>query len=253
MKDQQSTSRLYTPSNCLIESLSSRNAICAGTRGELFGFLALYVESILTSIGTQVGSGPTGLIAALSLLLNGVPVRIVERDTAHHAGTRGGGIQPRTLEVEHFLGVFPQIEAIALSNPLMRVYDAKDPHRVAKEAEFLQKVAPTPDFPIVRFALVPVSNSIDLIRADGAEAAGTIPPRGRAAQAYRRARRVGRAGRSAGLAHARCGWCDRRAHPPHSRLHRGDEGNSALCVRDRRRRRSQYVPFLSALSTGNVC
>lgn len=41
----------------------------------------------------QVGAGPTGLILALSLLKNGIPVRIVEKAPVHYSGIfRGSGI-----------------------------------------------------------------------------------------------------------------------------------------------------------------
>ena len=40
----------------------------------------------------QVGAGPTGLVAALTLLRNGVRVRIIEKDAEHHRGERGFGI-----------------------------------------------------------------------------------------------------------------------------------------------------------------
>ncbi|KAA1473587.1 hypothetical protein DENSPDRAFT_882158 [Dentipellis sp. KUC8613] len=60
-----------------------------------------------------VGSGPAGLIAALTLRKNNVPVRIIERLESFNAGVRGPGIQPRTQELLRFLGVLPDIEAVA--------------------------------------------------------------------------------------------------------------------------------------------
>ncbi|EKM55697.1 uncharacterized protein PHACADRAFT_93624, partial [Phanerochaete carnosa HHB-10118-sp] len=39
-----------------------------------------------------VGAGPSGLVLALSLLKNGVSVRIIEKDAEHHRGERGPGI-----------------------------------------------------------------------------------------------------------------------------------------------------------------
>ena len=44
---------------------------------------------------TQVGAGPAGLVLALSLLQNGVPVRIIDRLPKHPVGQRGSGIQVR--------------------------------------------------------------------------------------------------------------------------------------------------------------
>ncbi|KAG9316190.1 hypothetical protein JVU11DRAFT_2214 [Chiua virens] len=51
------------------------------------------------------GSGPSGLVAALTLLQNNVPVRIIEKESHHQIGQRGNGIWPRTSEVFHFLRV----------------------------------------------------------------------------------------------------------------------------------------------------
>lgn len=40
----------------------------------------------------QVGGGPSGLVAALTLLKNGVPVRIIDKLDKYHSGQRGAGI-----------------------------------------------------------------------------------------------------------------------------------------------------------------
>ncbi|EKM59579.1 uncharacterized protein PHACADRAFT_205796 [Phanerochaete carnosa HHB-10118-sp] len=52
-----------------------------------------------------VGAGPTGLISAISLLKNGVPVRIIEKRETFHGGIRGSGVTPRTLEVLSLIDV----------------------------------------------------------------------------------------------------------------------------------------------------
>ncbi|KAG2123840.1 FAD binding domain-containing protein, partial [Suillus clintonianus] len=51
------------------------------------------------------GAGLSGLTVALTLLQNGIPVRIIERNVEHRQGQRGAGIAPRGMEVYHFLGV----------------------------------------------------------------------------------------------------------------------------------------------------
>ncbi|KAG1791973.1 FAD binding domain-containing protein [Suillus plorans] len=53
----------------------------------------------------KVGAGPVGLIAALTLLQNGIPVRIIEKDHHPCIGQRGAGTWPRSLEVYNFLNV----------------------------------------------------------------------------------------------------------------------------------------------------
>lgn len=40
----------------------------------------------------QVGSGPSGLVAALTLAQNGVPIRIIEKESNPHLGLRGSGL-----------------------------------------------------------------------------------------------------------------------------------------------------------------
>ncbi|KII93072.1 hypothetical protein PLICRDRAFT_100588, partial [Plicaturopsis crispa FD-325 SS-3] len=44
-----------------------------------------------------VGAGPTGLVAALTLAQNGVPVRIIEKHAQYPIGQRGAGIMARTV------------------------------------------------------------------------------------------------------------------------------------------------------------
>ncbi|KAF8550669.1 hypothetical protein OG21DRAFT_383284 [Imleria badia] len=52
------------------------------------------------------GGGPSGLVAALTLLQNNIPVRIVTKELDYRIGQRGNGVWPRTFEVFHFLRAF---------------------------------------------------------------------------------------------------------------------------------------------------
>ncbi|KAF8124922.1 FAD binding domain-containing protein [Boletus edulis] len=52
------------------------------------------------------GGGPSGLVAALTLLQNNIPVRIVTKELEYRLGQRGNGVWPRTFEVFHFLRAF---------------------------------------------------------------------------------------------------------------------------------------------------
>ncbi|MFD5750092.1 FAD-dependent monooxygenase [Streptomyces sp. NPDC127033] len=58
-----------------------------------------------------VGAGPTGLTLALDLRRRGVRVQVVERSARLFPGSRGKGLQPRTLEVLDDLGVLGAIRA----------------------------------------------------------------------------------------------------------------------------------------------
>ncbi|KAH7885854.1 FAD binding domain-containing protein [Phlebopus sp. FC_14] len=68
-----------------------------------------------------VGAGLAGLVAALTLVKNGIRVRIIEKNVEHRRGQRGAGIAPRTCEVFHFLEV-PEIEQRMSPMPLLQTY-----------------------------------------------------------------------------------------------------------------------------------
>ena len=54
---------------------------------------------------TQAGAGPTGLVLGLTLLQNGIQVRIIDRDPNRRPGHRGFGLQvsiPWTVGVDAY-------------------------------------------------------------------------------------------------------------------------------------------------------
>ncbi|MGW5262669.1 FAD-dependent monooxygenase [Microbispora sp. NPDC004025] len=67
------------------------------------------------------GAGPTGLTLAVDLARRGVACRIVEQAAEPAAGSKGKGLQPRTLEVFDDLGVIGPILAAATPYPPLRV------------------------------------------------------------------------------------------------------------------------------------
>lgn len=73
-----------------------------------------------------VGSGPTGLTLAVDLARRGVSFRIVERE-ADRTGSRGKGLQPRSLEVFDDLGVIDEILATGEIYPVIRIYAGRVP------------------------------------------------------------------------------------------------------------------------------
>jgi 2-polyprenyl-6-methoxyphenol hydroxylase-like FAD-dependent oxidoreductase len=62
----------------------------------------MFTESKFTVIA---GAGPTGLTLARQLQRHGVPFRIFDQDSRPWRGSRGKGLQPRTLEVLDDLGL----------------------------------------------------------------------------------------------------------------------------------------------------
>ncbi|WP_433192532.1 FAD-dependent monooxygenase [Nocardia sp. CA-107356] len=90
------------------------------------------------------GAGPTGLALAIDLARRNIPVRIIDQATAFFAGSRGDGIQPRTLEVFDDLGVLDAVHAAGAPAPVMRAYFGGE---FAGEHRAAEPVEPTPAVP----------------------------------------------------------------------------------------------------------
>ncbi|MGW3041079.1 FAD-dependent monooxygenase [Kitasatospora sp. NPDC001159] len=85
-----------------------------------------------------VGAGPTGLALALDLARHGVAALLVERGAELFPGSRGKGLQPRTLEVLDDLGVLAEIRATAGHYPPNLLWTAGEPqgeHRMYDPTE----------------------------------------------------------------------------------------------------------------------
>lgn len=81
-----------------------------------------------------VGAGPTGLALAVDLARRGVDALVVERAEALFPGSRGKGIQPRTLEVFDDLGVLDAIRAAGGTYPVGMIW--QDGKRVGEHQMF---------------------------------------------------------------------------------------------------------------------
>jgi 2-polyprenyl-6-methoxyphenol hydroxylase-like FAD-dependent oxidoreductase len=68
------------------------------------------------------GAGPTGLTLAIELARRHIPVRIVDAASGPFPGSRGKGLQPRTLEVFEDLGVLDAIRSAGGPYPRFRVH-----------------------------------------------------------------------------------------------------------------------------------
>ena len=69
-----------------------------------------------------VGAGPAGLTLALDLARRGIAFRLIDAAEAPFPGSRGKGIQPRTLEILEDLGVIDQILAAGSAYPKLRIH-----------------------------------------------------------------------------------------------------------------------------------
>ncbi|MDX2696813.1 pentachlorophenol monooxygenase [Streptomyces ipomoeae] len=85
-----------------------------------------------------VGAGPTGLALTVDLTRRGVRALVVERAGGLFPGSRGKGIQPRTLEVLDDLGVLDEIRAAGGPAPVGMVWAGgrrQGEHRMFDETE----------------------------------------------------------------------------------------------------------------------
>jgi 2-polyprenyl-6-methoxyphenol hydroxylase-like FAD-dependent oxidoreductase len=79
-----------------------------------------------------VGAGPTGLALGVDLARRGVDALVVERAHGLFPGSRGKGIQPRTMEVFDDLGVLDAVRAAGGRYPVGMIW--KDGQRVGEHS-----------------------------------------------------------------------------------------------------------------------
>jgi 2-polyprenyl-6-methoxyphenol hydroxylase-like FAD-dependent oxidoreductase len=114
-----------------------------------------------------VGAGPTGLTLACDLARR--DVRIIEKEQSR--GSRGKGLQPRTLEIFDDLGVIDAVTAIATPYPPLRSYaDGK----VVWEGRMHEPKAPTSDVPYPNVLMLPQWRTEEILRARLADLGGRV-------------------------------------------------------------------------------
>ncbi|BCJ45395.1 3-(3-hydroxyphenyl)propionate hydroxylase [Actinoplanes ianthinogenes] len=117
----------------------------------------MFTESRFTVI---VGAGPTGLTVARQLQRLGVPFRIVERSARPFVGSRGKGLQPRTLEVLDDLGLIDRFRAAGDDYPEMLVHR---PDGVTAAWRMDELHDPTPEVPYPNMLMVPQWRTCELL------------------------------------------------------------------------------------------
>ncbi|RSD21878.1 FAD-dependent monooxygenase [Amycolatopsis eburnea] len=90
------------------------------------------------------GAGPTGLTLAIELARRDVPVRIIDKAEAYFVGSRGDGMQPRTLEVFEDIGVLDAVLAAGMAPVPMKIHLGG---AVVGERMMFDPVEPTPSTP----------------------------------------------------------------------------------------------------------
>ncbi|KAF5362575.1 hypothetical protein D9756_002493 [Leucocoprinus leucothites] len=94
-----------------------------------------------------VGGGPSGLVLAISLLQNGIPVRIIEKNARPRLGQRGAGIMPRSLELFTIIGIIDKVLKRAIPVPRVRNYNTNLGPNPVREFDMHPVQEPTPSNP----------------------------------------------------------------------------------------------------------
>jgi 2-polyprenyl-6-methoxyphenol hydroxylase-like FAD-dependent oxidoreductase len=118
-----------------------------------------------------VGAGPTGLALGIDLARRGVDALVVEKADALFPGSRGKGLQPRTMEVFDDLGVIDAILAKGGVYPAGAVW--QDGRRVG-ELEMFDPSETDPDTPYGTPWMVPQWRTQEILSARLTELGGTV-------------------------------------------------------------------------------
>lgn len=115
------------------------------------------------------GAGAAGLTLAIDLARRGVRYRLIDKIEQPFGGSRGKGIQPRTLEVFEDLGFVDALAAIGGPYPPQREYKAGG---VVEESAMMVFDAPAPDVPYPAPVMIPQFLTEGVMRARLAELGG---------------------------------------------------------------------------------
>jgi 2-polyprenyl-6-methoxyphenol hydroxylase-like FAD-dependent oxidoreductase len=118
-----------------------------------------------------VGAGPTGLTLACLLARSNVDFRIIDAASEPPAGSRGKGLQPRSVELFDDLGVAAQIIGHGVFGLKVRHYDENGAARVE---EIHETISPRPDASYLQALILPQWRVEEVLRARLAELGRTV-------------------------------------------------------------------------------
>jgi 2-polyprenyl-6-methoxyphenol hydroxylase-like FAD-dependent oxidoreductase len=117
-----------------------------------------------------VGAGPTGLTLACELARRGVPFRLIEAAAGPQPGSRGKGLQPRTLEVFDDLGIVDRVLAHGRMAMPMVITGPDGQVRTTGG----DPVPPRPDVPYAASVITPEWRVEEALRALLTELGGSV-------------------------------------------------------------------------------
>ena len=118
-----------------------------------------------------VGAGPTGLALACVLARRGAALRIIDKASEYFTGSRGKGLQPRSLEVLEDLGAIDRILANGRFHLPFRAYDGAT---VLGDHDMHADRFPTPDVPYASPLIIPQWRVEQILRERLAEYGGRV-------------------------------------------------------------------------------
>lgn len=119
-----------------------------------------------------IGAGPTGLTLACELARRGVSYRIIQATAGPQEGSRGKGVQPRTLEVFEDLGVIDRVLANGRLAMPMRSTDANG--QVTRGGGEPDSLRGRPDIPYTTSLITPQWRVEETLRLRLAELGGGV-------------------------------------------------------------------------------
>jgi 2-polyprenyl-6-methoxyphenol hydroxylase-like FAD-dependent oxidoreductase len=98
------------------------------------------------------GAGPSGLTLAIDLARRGISFRLIEKRDTHFNGSRGKGLQPRSLEMFEDLGIVDRVVALGGIYPALRTYREDGSF---SDVSFIESTPASPTEPFTLPTMVP--------------------------------------------------------------------------------------------------
>ncbi|MFI1333651.1 FAD-dependent oxidoreductase [Streptomyces sp. NPDC020845] len=118
-----------------------------------------------------VGAGPTGLTLALELARRGVDHVLIDAAETPATGSRGKGLQPRSLEVLDDLGVVDEVLAYGAVGTPLRLHEGRE---LTAELATATSTGPRPGVPYPNLVLLPEWRVERVLRDRLAEFGGAV-------------------------------------------------------------------------------
>jgi len=117
------------------------------------------------------GAGAAGLTLAIDLARRGVSFRLIEKMEGPFSGSRGKGLQPRSLEIFEDLGILDRLAAVGNEYPPQRTHHADGGHQ---DSPMMEHREPIPSEPYRNPLMVPQFLTEAVMRDRLAELGGKV-------------------------------------------------------------------------------